>query len=192
MKRQIRLLPILAALALAAPAAAADLKTAIQQAPIRQSLGDAVHAPGRVPEPVLFRYMTSEKGYRLYQMEGLSTGKREYVLVPANAPVRRAAAEAAYNVAGGSTRCVVELFDSTGYGNLIVTTDLDWNNFSYISNVNDRTESVQTDCAGVWLYEDRNYDVFGLFLYVPANTSLTNLTASSMANKISSIQHDLP
>jgi len=192
MKCLIRLIPILTALALAAPAMAEDLKAAIAKAPIRQNLEQAMRAGQSVPEPVLFRYMTSEKGYRLYRLEGLDSGRKEYVLVPADAPVRNATDRAAYNVAGGSTRCVVELFDSTGYGNLIVTTDLDWNNFSYISNVNDKTSSIQTDCAGVWVYEDKNYDVFGLFLYVPANTSLTNLTASSMDNKISSIQHDLP
>ena len=190
MKRQIRLLPILAALALSAPAAADDLKTAIQQAPIRQSLGDAIHTPGRVPEPVLFRYMTSEKGYRLYQMEGLSTGTKEYVLVAANAPVRSAAGRSAYNVVGGSTRCVVEMWDTSGFGTLLVTTDLDWNNFSHISGVNDKASAIQTDCAGVWAYEDKNYDTFGLFLYVPASTSLSSL--GSIDNKISAIQHDLP
>ena len=190
MKRQFLLIPILGALALAAPATADDLKAAIQNAPIRQNLEQAMRAGQDTPEPVLFRYMASEKGYRLYRLEGLDSGRKEYVLVPANAPVRNATGQAAYNVVGGSTRCVVVMYDATSYGSLIVTTDLDWNNFGYISGVNDKTSSIKTDCVGVWAYEDKNYDVSGLFLYVPAFSSLPSL--GSMDNKISSIQHDLP
>lgn len=193
MSRKIHLVLLLAALPLAMPAMAEDLKAIIRQAPIHSSLEQALHAshPG-APEPVLFRYMTSEQGVRLYRLEGLDSGRKDYVLVSADAPVRNATGRSVYNVAGGNTRCVVQLFDTSGFGNLIATTDLDWNNFGYVSGVNDKTSAIKTTCAGVWVYENKNYDAFGLFLYVPANTNLSSLTSSSMDNKISSLQHDLP
>jgi hypothetical protein len=195
MNRTFRLALVLAACVTATAASARDLPGTLRTAPIHPSLEKAVRAAVKdAPEPVLIRFLLAEQGVRLYRLEGLDSGRQDFVLVDAERPVtplQNVTGRSAYNVIGGATRCVVQLFGSANYGNLILTSDIDWNNLGYLTGVNDLASSVQTSCNGVWLYEHKNYDAFGLVLYVPANTNLASLHAT-IDNRISAVQHDLP
>jgi hypothetical protein len=145
-------------------------------------------------ELVKIQRLATGEGGQQYRLEGTATGRQREARVDPKAPLppgeaRRAPAKA-YNVVGGSTRCIVYLYKDDNYGNLNLTTDMDWNDFRVASGLNDVTSSLQTTCGGLWLFEDNNYNEGALFYYAPAYSNLATLP--SMNNKISSIKHDLP
>jgi len=189
MNRFTHLLAALAVLAVAAgPAAARNLDRAIREAPVFSSLEAAVKARP-IQEPVLLDRLGASGNAGFYRLKGLNSGKVRYALVTGDT-LRSARDKAIFNVVGGTNRCVVRLYDNTSFGTLLFTSDLDWNNFGAISGINDDVSSVQTTCRGAWLYQDKNYSVNNLFVYVPANTNLTSLV--SLNEEVSSILHDLP
>jgi hypothetical protein len=187
MNRFTRLLLVLPLLA-TAPLAASDIDKAVRKAPVLPSLEAAVESfSTKAPEPVFIDLLGSERGAKLYRLKGFHSGEERLFLISGKAP-KPARGKAAYNVVGGSTRCVVYLYRDVNYGTLILTSDLDWNNFAAISGVNDETSSLQTTCAPAWFHMDKNYA--STLLYVPASTSLSSL--GSADNKISAMLHDLP
>lgn len=189
MHRFTRLLAALAILAVATgPAVARNLDRAIRQAPVFASLEAAVKSrPAQ--EPILIDRLGASGDAGFYRLKGFNTGKVSYALV-AGDTLRAARDKAAFNVVGGTNRCVVRLYRDINYGTLIFTSDLDWNSFGAISGVNDEASSIQTTCRGAWFYSNKNYSTAFSFFYVPANTNLASL--GSQNDKISAVLHDLP
>lgn len=198
MKSGFRLLSALALLALPAlpsPAwAGGDGPSRPSTFPtLEQAVRDFV---GDRHELVKVERLSAADGQEIYRFEGASTGRREEAQVnpeASAAPGRgRAGTTKAYNVVGGSTRCVVYLYKDDNYGNLILTTDMDWNDFGQINGLNDVTSSLQTTCGGLWLFTTAQYNTGypSLIYYAPAYTNLATLP--TMNNSISAIKHDLP
>ena len=186
-------------LGLAGSAGAVDLETALAGGKIHTTVRAAVTASSLdFDEPLLFEHQQVGTGeVEVIRVTGMNTGRVEHIRVAPGADIGRPteaeiARRYAYNVVGGSSRCVINLYDGTGFSTLIQVTDMDWNNLGEISGVNDKISSIQTGCNGVWFHKHRDFrHGFGLpYMYVPANTNMTN--AGSMSNVISSFRHDIP
>lgn len=147
--------------------------------------------------PILIEAVAYEGGVGLFQLKSLETNEISYALV-AEGPdgpkpsrsLQSLAAPAAFNVVGGSNRCVINLYDNTFYGSVVMTTDLDWNNMAVVSGVNDKPSSLKTGCNPVRFFKDKNFS--SVSLYVAANTNIPNLSTHNFNNLISSFYHDLP
>lgn len=201
MKSSCRLLSALALLtlpALPASSLAGGAGSGPSRQPTFSTLDQAVHDfAGDRHELVKVERLSAADGRELYRFEGTATGLREEAQVNHNsqAPAApgggRAGTTKAYNVVGGSTRCVVYFYKDDNYGNLILTTDMDWNDLSAATGLNDVISSLQTTCAGLWLFTGANYNTgTDLFYYAPAYTNLATLP--TINNAISSFKHDLP
>jgi hypothetical protein len=197
MKSGCRLLSALALLALPAlPSPALASGDGPSRPSTSPTLDQAVHDfVGDWHELVMVQRLSASEGRELYRFEGTATGRREEAQVDPKAPTAprggHTATTKAYNVVGGSTRCVVYFYKDNNYGNLILTTDLDWNDLSAATGLSDVISSLQTTCAGIWLFTGDNYNTgTDLFYYAPANTNLATLP--TMNNAITSFKHDLP
>lgn len=89
-------------------------------------------------------------------------------------------------------RCLVRVYSNANYNDLFFGPPIDINtlDFSIGTNLNDKISSLQTTCAPAYFFEHKNWG--GSSLYVPANTSLPNLSTQGFNDKITSFYHVLP
>ncbi|MEM1203107.1 MAG: hypothetical protein AAGN66_07745 [Acidobacteriota bacterium] len=201
--RKISVIALVFALA-ALGAQASELDRVELQGKVHSDLHTALgHSAVELDQPVFFYPERQQDGVMLIRVEGHRTGEVDRILVSRDATLGGAIAEqrpegqppeaqqrAAFNVVGGVNRSVIRLYDGINFSGLIMTTDLDWNNLSEISGVNDRASSLKTGSNGVWFFRDRNFYSGDPFLYVPPNTNMANI--GTLNNAISAFVHDLP
>lgn len=89
----------------------------------------------------------------------------------------------------GTCRCLVYCYKNINYGTLLVYFNVDVNNFSDWSGLNDQFSSLKTTCNGAWFYEHKAWG--GSVLYVAPNTNVPNLSTYNFNDKISSTLHNM-
>ncbi len=200
---------LFAALLAVSPALAGDLAATLASGKVFTRWSDAIGSAALTPgQPVLLTPVAFEKGVALFQLKGLETGEVDHVLIVRGAnPLRNQEEGGLANLSaaarGSQTylatapevgtanhqRCIVRAWKDINFGNLRVTTDLDFNSFGAIGE-NDNFTSVQTTCNGAIWWEHTNWGGSGLFQ--PANNSIANLSSFNFNDKISAMEHVLP
>lgn len=196
------------------PAAAANVERLLESGKIFNTWGQALRESSLdLNQPIKGTPIAYENGVAVYRVEGLEDGAVDFTLValpfnPTEAPAevanrpgeldRAAAGEPApmsidnrvtYST-GGSSRCIIYAYRNEYYSTLLLITDLDWNDLSSYSGLNDSFDSLQTTCNGAFFFQHKNWG--GSYLYLNSSVSVPVLSTYGFHDTISSLFHDLP